>query len=85
MCYTIYMYHWLLISLLLRFTGRLRTHVIWLDMLIQFVLITGGILVICAILFALFERPFMRRNWPETFRAKVRSMLRLKAGLESRN
>jgi len=75
MCYTIYMYHWLLISLLLRAIGKLRSHLTWLDMLLQFTLLTVGILVICAVLFAVFERPFMRRSWPGALAGKLRSML----------
>jgi peptidoglycan/LPS O-acetylase OafA/YrhL len=64
MCYTLYMYHWLLISLLVRVTGRWRTHILWLDLLIQFIVMSAIIIGLCAVLFVLFERPFMRRNWP---------------------
>jgi peptidoglycan/LPS O-acetylase OafA/YrhL len=76
MCYTIYMYHWLMISMLVRVTGGLRTHILWLDLLIQFVLMSVIIIAICAVLFALFERPFMRRDWP----ARVWMKLRPRAG-----
>jgi peptidoglycan/LPS O-acetylase OafA/YrhL len=69
MCYTIYMYHWLMISGLIRLTIRFSTHVFWLDLLIQFAVMSAVILVICAGLFALFERPFMQRDWPQKFRA----------------
>jgi len=31
MCYTIYMYHWLMISGLIRLTIRFSTHIFWLD------------------------------------------------------
>ena len=72
MCYTIYMYHWLMISLLVRVTGLLRTHILWLDLLIQFVLMSAIIIAICAVLFALFERPFMRRDWPARVWRKIR-------------
>jgi peptidoglycan/LPS O-acetylase OafA/YrhL len=64
MCYTIYMYHWLMISMLVRLTGRWQTHILWLDLLIQFVVMSAAIIFLCGILFALFERPFMRRHWP---------------------
>ena len=67
MCYTIYMYHWLMISGLIRGTIKLSTHVFWLDLLIQFVLMSVVIIAICAGLFALFERPFMKRDWPQRF------------------
>jgi len=71
MCYTIYLYHWLMISMLVRVTGSLRTHILWLDLLIQFVLMSVIIIAACTVLFALFERPFMQRYWPARFWMKV--------------
>jgi peptidoglycan/LPS O-acetylase OafA/YrhL len=76
MCYTIYMYHWLMISMLIRATGRLQTHVLWLDLLIQFVVMSAAIIFLCAILFALFERPFMQRDWPARAWKKVRHLVK---------
>jgi len=73
MCYTIYMYHWLMISLLVRLTGRWQTHILWLDLLIQFIVMSVIIIVLCAVLFALFERPFMRRNWPSICWSRLKS------------
>lgn len=67
MCYTIYMYHWLMISGLIRVTKKISTHVFWVDLLIQFVVMSAIIIGICAVLFALFERPFMKRDWPRQF------------------
>jgi peptidoglycan/LPS O-acetylase OafA/YrhL len=71
MCYTIYMYHALIISVVARLTCRWQTHVLWLDMLIQFLLISGPVIVLCAVLFALFERPFMRKDWPILVRSTL--------------
>ena len=73
MCYTIYMYHWLMISMLVRVTGHLQTHVLWFDLLIQFVLMSVIITAVCAILFVLFERPFMRRDWPDKIWMKIQA------------
>jgi peptidoglycan/LPS O-acetylase OafA/YrhL len=67
MCYTIYMYHWLMISGLIRLTLRFSTHLFWLDLLIQFVVLSAVIITLCSGLFALFERPFMQRGWPQKF------------------
>jgi peptidoglycan/LPS O-acetylase OafA/YrhL len=67
MCYTIYMYHWLMISGVIRGTIKISTHVFWLDLIIQFFVISTIIIVISAVLFALFERPFMKRDWPHKF------------------
>ena len=69
MCYTIYMYHWLMISGLVRFTKKFSTHIFWLDLLVNFVVMSVIIIAICAVLFMLFERPFMQRDWPKKFRA----------------
>jgi len=80
MCYTIYMYHWLMISMLVRLTGRWRTHILWLDLLIQFVVMSAAIVFLCAILFALFERPFMRRNWPSAVWSALRPVKEAAAG-----
>jgi peptidoglycan/LPS O-acetylase OafA/YrhL len=71
MCYTVYMYHWLLIAVLIRGTIHLRTGIIWLDLLVQFIVLTPMIILICAIPFALLERPFMRRDWPTRFKQFV--------------
>ena len=79
MCYTIYLYHWLMISMLVRVTGVLQTHILWLDLLIQFVLMSVIIIAVSAVLFALFERPFMRRDWPGRVWMKIRSWGRIDA------
>ncbi|MEO6183571.1 MAG: acyltransferase [Verrucomicrobiota bacterium] len=68
MCYTIYLYHSLIISAVIRLTIGFKTHILGLDLFIQFLLITIIIVVICSLLFVLFERPFMRRNWPTHLR-----------------
>jgi peptidoglycan/LPS O-acetylase OafA/YrhL len=72
MCYTIYMYHWLMISGLIRITKKFATHVFWIDLLINFAVMSAIIIAICAVLFALFERPFMQRDWPQKFRAWIK-------------
>jgi peptidoglycan/LPS O-acetylase OafA/YrhL len=64
MCYTIYLYHLLVISTLYRVTIHLQTNILWLDLLVQSLVMLPVILLVSAVLFALFERPFMRRDWP---------------------
>jgi peptidoglycan/LPS O-acetylase OafA/YrhL len=71
MCYTIYMYHWLMISALVRVFIHVQTHILWLDLLIYFILMSAVIIAVCAVLFALFERPFMRRDWPARVWEKI--------------
>ncbi len=72
MCYTIYLYHYFVIS----FAGRFSTH--WLPAMplplafsAQFLLIAPVVLGGCAVLFVLFERPFMSRDWPARLAALV--------------
>jgi peptidoglycan/LPS O-acetylase OafA/YrhL len=72
MCYTIYLYHWFMISGLYRATIGLKTKILWLDLLIQFTAMTPVILVGCTVVFVLFERPFMQRNWPVKLAGKIR-------------
>jgi peptidoglycan/LPS O-acetylase OafA/YrhL len=54
-----------------RLTIHIQTHILWLDLLIFFILMSAVILPVCAVLFVLFERPFMRRDWPARFREKI--------------
>ena len=79
MCYTIYMYHWLMISALIRGTIRFSTHIFWLDLLIQFAVMSVVIIGVCSVLFALFERPFMQRDWPRKLWGRIQSK-KLKPG-----
>ena len=72
MCYTIYLYHLLVISTLFRATLPLQTHRLGLDLLIQFAVMLPVILGVTGILFVLFERPFMRRDWPVRLLKKLR-------------
>jgi peptidoglycan/LPS O-acetylase OafA/YrhL len=72
MCYTIYMYHYHLLSMFMRFAAPFETHILWLDFWIQFFIVTIPIVLVCSVLFAFLERPFMRRDWPTRFWAFIR-------------
>jgi peptidoglycan/LPS O-acetylase OafA/YrhL len=72
MCYTIYMYHFHLLSVVIRAAKPFNTHILWLDCVIQFLIMAGLIILICSIIFAVFERPFMRKDWPVRFWSFVR-------------
>lgn len=71
MCYTIYMYHNFIISLLLRETVKLHFGTFWLDVLIQLLIIAPIVFLVSAGFFILFERPFMRKDWPQMFWAFI--------------
>ena len=72
MCYTIYLYHLLVISAMFRVTLPLQTHRLGWDMLIQFAVMLPVILVVSAVLFMLLERPFMQRDWPARWWRKIK-------------
>jgi len=64
MCYTIYLYHFFLISAIGRWTIRLDAGSSYAtNMLLQAALILPLILLASAILFLAFEKPFMRKDW----------------------
>lgn len=61
MSYTIYLYHFLIIRLLMPYTVRLfpPEHALWWDVSVQFLLMWPPILAVSAVLFWTTERPFM--------------------------
>ena len=72
MCYTIYLYHYHLLSVFIHAAMPLETHILWLDFLIGYLLVAVLTVLVCSVLFAVFERPFMRRDWPARFWSFVR-------------
>ncbi|MCX6924882.1 MAG: acyltransferase [Verrucomicrobia bacterium] len=65
MCYTIYLYHCFVISLLGRFTLEFMAgKPYWLYLLVQGAFLSVVVVAFCSIFFVLFERPFMKRDWP---------------------
>lgn len=73
MCYSIYLIHYDVISLVGRFTRRISFgHLYWVHLLIQLVLVGSAILVICGLYFVMLEKPCMRRGWPRRLRAYLR-------------
>jgi peptidoglycan/LPS O-acetylase OafA/YrhL len=65
MCYSIYLIHYEVISMVGRFTRRLGAgNPYWAYLLLQFVLIGIPIVAVCGLYFVLLEKPCMRRNWP---------------------
>jgi len=76
MCYTIYLYHMHIYSLIGRLTKHLHvTDRLWVNILIQGFLIVPAMLLISGALFVLCEKPFMRREWPKTFFKEIRKWL----------
>lgn len=76
MCYTIYLYHFVLVTALGRLTMKIAPSGSFaVHLAIQIVLLAIPILIMSAVLFALFEKPFMIRDWPARLRAFVRARL----------
>lgn len=73
MCYTIYLYHPFLKSLIGRLTTRYTfTDMYWLNSLIQIGWMGSCIIACCALLFLVTEKPFMRRDWPRRLMEAIR-------------
>jgi len=71
MCYTIYLYHYLVIDYLYRWTCTISSNLGYhIGLCIQGLLIGMPILVVSSILFILFEKPFMYRDWPSRIAKK---------------
>lgn len=66
MCYTIYLYHFLFISLLgSRFLSLTSSSwPVWANVLVLSLTVAPLTIGGCAVLFVLTEKPFMRRRWP---------------------
>jgi peptidoglycan/LPS O-acetylase OafA/YrhL len=65
MCYTIYLYHPFLKSALKHVFFRLQfTNMLWVNSVLQILLLRGTIVAVSSALYALFEKPFMYRDWP---------------------
>jgi peptidoglycan/LPS O-acetylase OafA/YrhL len=65
MCYTIYLYHEHILSLIGQVALRAHaTHLLWVNYAIAFALMIPTTLVITSVLFLVFEKPFMQRDWP---------------------
>lgn len=76
MCYTIYLYHCFAISALGGMTARLVvTDLYWVNLLVQLLVIGLPLLVVCAGLYLLFEKPFMHRDWVSRWTGSVRRVL----------
>lgn len=72
MCYTIYLYHPITASMMVRYTARLGvTPWFGVNLIIQCVILTVFTLAVCSVLFVLFERPFMLRDWPARLAARL--------------
>jgi peptidoglycan/LPS O-acetylase OafA/YrhL len=65
MCYSLYLFHYLIISALIRKTKIFHLgHNFWVYLLVQAIFIVPIVLIVCSSYYLLIERPCMDRNWP---------------------
>ncbi|WP_158945830.1 acyltransferase [Granulicella sp. S190] len=77
MCYSFYLMHMLVISVVSRFTRRFITPTsLTLSYLIQVVLLGACIYLFCTAYFVLIERPCMDPSWPRKLAAKLAGLTR---------
>ena len=75
MCYSIYLIHFAVISILDNVTNRhVFTRYYLGDLLIQFFIIIPVIFIISATFFLLVEKPCMDKNWPQQLTLKIKSV-----------
>jgi peptidoglycan/LPS O-acetylase OafA/YrhL len=73
MCYSIYLLHFPLISIIGRHTLPLGSgSAQWVHLLIQTAIIVPPVLLLCGVYFAVIERPCMERDWPQRLAAWLR-------------
>jgi peptidoglycan/LPS O-acetylase OafA/YrhL len=71
MCYTTYLIHYTVISMLGRYTVNITfTNYYIPNMLLQFVLLIIPILLIAAVFYLYIERPFMSKKWVDKLMKK---------------
>lgn len=71
MCYSIYLLHYPIVSMLGRFTMRIQVgNSFLLTLFFQTAIISLGILAISSVFYALIERPFMSSKWTDKLMKK---------------
>jgi peptidoglycan/LPS O-acetylase OafA/YrhL len=76
MCYTIYLFHYQIISAVGRFTLRvLPADQFWAHFIFQSLVIIPAIVLVSALLFLILEKPFMDPRWPTKFKKKFTELM----------
>lgn len=65
MCYTIYLYHFLVVSVVeTRSVHVLVSRAYWPNFLLQCAIVGPAVLLVSSAAFVAFEKPFMHKDWP---------------------
>jgi peptidoglycan/LPS O-acetylase OafA/YrhL len=76
MCYSIYLIHYEVISAVGRFTKSVGQHLpnpVYL--IVQFVLVSSAVVIVCGLYFIVLEKPCMRRDWPQRVWQYARNLI----------
>lgn len=85
MCYTTYLIHYTVISMLGRFTVRWHFTEYYLpNMLFQFVLLCTAILLIASVFFLYIEKPFMSKKWVDKLLKKDKKSVEVVKTVEAK-
>ena len=77
MCYTIYLFHYTVISALYRLTGPLTIgHTFWVNAALQYAIAAPVILGVSGVFYLALEKPCMNPNWPKQLAAWFRQLAR---------
>ena len=77
MCYSIYLFHFAIISLVYRLTQSLMiTHLFWPNLMLQFLIVGAVTLMVSSLFFISVEKPCMQKNWPTHLATWLRSLSR---------
>ena len=76
MCYSIYLLHFPIISLVYRHTQSLMiTHLFWPNLLLQSLIVGAATLAVSGLFFVVIEKPCMRKDWPTHLLARLRGFI----------
>lgn len=73
MCYSIYLYHGYVVVVVMKLLQRFFSPTNYgVDTVIGLIAVGGSVSVVSSIAFVLFEKPFMRPDWPSALRLRAR-------------
>ncbi|MCF7560039.1 acyltransferase [Sabulilitoribacter multivorans] len=72
MCYSIYLLHYVLISVIIKRTSLFSFSTDYtINILVQILILLPIILIVCSIYYLLIEKPCMNINWPKNFKKYI--------------
>ena len=84
MCYSIYLMHYAVTYFITQtFTKNILSYNYTRDIIVQSVILVPIILIVSALFFVLFERPFMDIRWPQQLKRYLRQTYGQKQGQEA--